>query len=116
MRTRTVTERIGEDMGPIDWSHPMAKDKPGHWRDAEQNPDDYEFLLNGMFTPHAIVALRMYDGWPYWKPTPAILRESPIGGVEWVHFNSYGVSDNSISRKRKRTETAQKRMKKEGTE
>lgn len=96
MRTQTQTIRIGEDMGPIDWSHEWAKDMPEHWRDAEKKPGDYLFLLNQMFTPRKIDRLRMYDGWPYWKPTPAIFRESPLGGWEWTFFNSYGVNANSI--------------------
>lgn len=99
MRSETQTVRIGEDVGPIDWSHPMAADKPDHWREAEKDPEAFELLLNGMFTPRQIFKLCMYDGWPYWKPTPAILLESPMGGCEWVHFNSYGVSDNSIRRR-----------------
>ena len=98
MQTRTVTEHIGEDMGPIDWSHPIAADKPEHWREAERSPEDFELLLNDMFTPRRVLALRMYDGWPYWKPTPAILCESPLGGAEWTYFNSYGVSPNSLRR------------------
>ena len=96
MRTRTVTERIGEDVGPVDWSHPYAAEMPHHWRDAEKEPEKYELLLNGMFTPRGVAKLCMYDGWPYWKPTPAIYHESPLGGYEWTHFNSYGVSANSL--------------------
>ena len=29
MRTEQVTVRHGENMGPVDWDHPTAKDKPG---------------------------------------------------------------------------------------
>lgn len=96
MRTETQTVRIGEDMGPIDWNHPIAAGMPDHWKDAEKHPEKYELLLNGMFTPRAVSKLCMYDGWPYWKPTPAIYRESPLGGYEWTFFNSYGVTSNSL--------------------
>lgn len=96
MRTETQTVRIGEDMGPIDWTHPMAAEMPDHWKDAEKHPEKYELLLNGMFTPREVSKLCMYDGWPYWKPTPAIYRESPLGGYEWTFFNDYGVTPNSL--------------------
>lgn len=96
MRTYQQTVREGEDMGPIDWSHPMAADKPDHWREAEKNPERFEFCDHYMFTPRRIAKLCMYDGWPYWTPTPAILRESPMGGFEWTHFNSYGVTADAI--------------------
>lgn len=92
MRTRMVEERIGENMGPIDWTHDIAKDMPPIWRDAEQNPGN--FLING----REIYAVAMYDGWPYWKPMPAIHRAGPIGS-EWDFFNSYGVHPNSITRR-----------------
>lgn len=96
MQTRVVTERIGEDVGAVDWEHPYAANMPEHWRDAEQNPEKYELLLNGMFTPRDVFKLCMYDGWPYWKPTPAIYRASPLGGCEWTHFNSYGVTPGAL--------------------
>lgn len=94
MRTETRTVRIGEDVGPIDWSHPIASDKPEIWREAEKNPEDFELV--GDFSARAIFKLCMYDGWPYWKPTPAIFHASPLGGGEWSFFNSYGIRDNSI--------------------
>lgn len=98
MRFETQTVRIGEDVGPVDWTHPMAADKPAHWREAEEHPEEFELLLNGMFTPRRVARLCMYDGWPYWRPTPAIYRESPLGGYEWTHFNSCGVLDDSLRR------------------
>lgn len=99
MRTETVTCRIGEDVGPVDWSHPYAENMPDHWREAEKNPEDFELLLNGMFTPRSVSKICMYDGWPYWRPTPAILRESPLGGWEWTFFNGYGVHPESLRRR-----------------
>ena len=96
MRTETQTIRIGENVGPVDWNHPLAKNMPAHWRDAEKSPEHYEILLNGMMTPRRVFCLCMYDGWPYWRPMPAILREGPLGAAEWLHFNSYGVTPNSL--------------------
>jgi hypothetical protein len=61
MRTETRTVRIGEDVGPIDWSHPTAKDMPAIWREAEEAPQDFEF---GDYR-RSILRICMYDGWPY---------------------------------------------------
>lgn len=94
MKTRTVTERVGENMGPVDWSHPTAVGMPQIWRDAEKNPDGFVFSEY----QRTILEICMYDGWPYWKPTPAICFLGPIGS-EWAFFNSYGVHANSIREK-----------------
>jgi hypothetical protein len=80
-------------MGPVDWEHPSAKDKPQIWREAEKNVSS--FLFNG----RQLLAMRMYDGWPYWKPTPAVYFVGPLNSGEWAHFNSYGAHGNSITRK-----------------
>lgn len=94
MRTHTVTVREGENVGPVDWDHPTAKDMPPIWREAEKAPDDYRF--NG----RPIIQICMYDGWPYWKPTPAVMFIGPLNCGEWAFFNSYGVHADSIARKR----------------
>lgn len=101
MRYETKQVAIGEDVGPIDWTHDYAKDRTDIWREAEENPEEFQLLENQAFTPRDIFAVRMYDGWPYWKPTPALLVSSPLGGTEWRFFNSYGIHNNSIIRKRK---------------
>jgi len=99
MRTWTETHREGTDVGPIDWSHPWAKDMPPIWREAEQKPEDF-VLDTGTLCDKPVIAIRMYDGWPYWKPGPAILVEGTLG-AEWQWFTSYGVGPNSIKRRRK---------------
>ena len=91
MRTRTVIERIGENMGPVDWAHPIAKDMPPIWREAEKNPENFVFTEYN----RTILAVAMYDGWPYWAPRPAVQFLGPIG-PEWNFFDSYGVYSNSI--------------------
>lgn len=98
MKFRMVEERIGENMGPVDWEHPKAKDMPAIWREAEANPS--EFMLDtGSFSLFQILALCMYDGWPYWVPTPAIMYIGPLGRAEWAHFDSYSIHPNSIRRR-----------------
>lgn len=93
MRYETVTVRHGENVGPVDWEHPLAKDMPQIWRDAEADPNSY--TLNG----RSILSVCMYDGWPYWKPMPAVHFVGPMGSGEWNFFNSYGVHPDSIEKR-----------------
>jgi len=93
VRTRTVEVYEGENMGPVNWFYPTAKDMPDIWLQAEEKPE--EFLFNG----RQIVAICMYDGWPYWIPTPAICFIGPMNSAEWNFFNSYGVNSRSITRR-----------------
>jgi hypothetical protein len=90
MRTETQTIRIGENMGPVDWSHPIAKDMPDTWRDAEKNPSEFTF------SGRQILCICMYDGWPYWESRPAIQFIGPMKTAEWTFFDSYAVHANSI--------------------
>ena len=95
MRYETVTVRHGENVGPVDWEHPTAKDMPHIWREAEQSPDDFTFSEYG----RQIVTICMYDGWPYWTPRPAICFIGPLNTAEWSFFDSYGVNPSSIQRR-----------------
>jgi hypothetical protein len=92
MKTRMVEVREGENVGPVDWSHPIAKDMPPIWREAEKDPASFVF---GEYR-RTILDICMYDGWPYWQPTPAICYVGPLKSAEWTFFNSYGVHPNSI--------------------
>jgi len=38
VKYRTVVERVGENMGPVDWNHPIAKGMPHAWVEAERKP------------------------------------------------------------------------------
>ena len=98
MKTRMVEERIGEACGPIDWEHPKALGLPDIWREAEANPDGFRLLTAGDMATRTIIEICMYDGWPYWRPTPAIHSMGPIG-AEWMFFDSYGIYPNSIIRR-----------------
>lgn len=92
MRTHTVTVREGENVGPVDWSHEIAKNMPEIWREAEKHPDDFTFSEYR----RSIICICMYDGWPYWKPRPAVCFIGPLNSAEWSFFDSYGVDKNSI--------------------
>ena len=92
MRTRTVEVREGDNVGPVDWDHPNAKDVPADWKEAEQHPE--RFTYNG----RDIVQICMYDGWPYWKPMPAVMFIGPLRSGEWDFFGSYGWYLDSLRR------------------
>jgi hypothetical protein len=103
MRTYQVTQREGELLGPIDWTHDFYQSYScrcaSEFRKMEEMQNDLELLwqverlhLNGVPVRvregdywHDLIAIGMYDGWPYWKPMPAVLIAGPIGN-EWRHF------------------------------
>lgn len=101
MREWTQVHREGTDVGPVDWDHPLAKDMPPIWREAEKAPADFVF---GEYN-RTILAICMYGGWPYWRPMPAVLFIGPLNSGEWAFFNSYGIGKHSI--KRRKTAAAQ---------
>ncbi len=92
MRTETITVQVGEDVGPVDWDHPIAKGMPTIWREAAAEPARF------CFTEYRREILRicMYDGWPYWRPRPAVQFIGPLGSPEWAFFDSYGIGPHSI--------------------
>jgi|SRR4051812_42666251 hypothetical protein len=90
MRYETRTVRIGENVGPVDWSHSTAANMPEIWREAEKRPIDF------LFRGRAIFAVCMYDGWPFWEPRPAVQFHGPIG-PDWAFFDSYGVDASAMS-------------------
>lgn len=79
-RTVTVTEREGEELGPIDWNHPnlinLDPARIAVLRDAEQNPEAFEATADGGWPRVGwgqVLRVVMYDGWPYWKPMPTVV-------------------------------------------
>jgi len=107
MRTVTRTERVGELLGPIDWSYDFRKHfdnvcSPDAVRDemCEKSKERLRLLLNGEeweATTYGgwprcgwglVVHIGMYDGWPYWRPVPSVAIVSTLGGVEWHPFHS----------------------------
>lgn len=93
MKTRMVEEREGEDMGPVDWSHEMlqrARVSLDKLKALEANPEGFLVTDDGgspRFGWKRALALRMYDGWPYWEPGPAVLAHGPLG-VTWIWVSS----------------------------
>lgn len=102
MKTRMVEEREGEDMGPIDWSydfeqHARGGMRPDSLREAvarlrklDASPESFLVTTDGGWPRigwHDVLRVRMYDGWPYWKPTPSVLTAGVLG-AEWHPFTS----------------------------
>src|SRR5689334_16365310 len=103
MKTRMVEERIGEWLGPVDWSYEFDQhswvgrsggvnpkciaEGIAQLRRMEAEPGEWMYCPSG-FTSFRVVEVGMYDGWPFWKPTPAIGYVGPLGGVEVAFFYS----------------------------
>lgn len=111
--TRTVTERYGEHLGPIDYSLVdgivFGKDVYKQSRAAALREIDTAFN-NGktvratthggdcwMFCMQDVVAVGMWDGYPYWKPYPSVCLQGPLG-AEWQPFDSinhFSIKENA---------------------
>ena len=103
MRTYQVTHREGELLGDIDWNFDFfhcfdcyccnderrAEIMSGHierlWQVERLHKKGIPLRIREGEYWHDLIAVGMYDGWPYWKPFPAILIAGPIGS-EWRHF------------------------------
>lgn len=98
MKTRMVEERIGEYLGPIDWSYDFNQHNWGQHhgginpeivmpsmamlRQLEQ-PGDWRAMTYQIW--RNVLRVGMYDGWPFWKPTPSVLLSGSLG-PEWTPF------------------------------
>ena len=111
MKTRQVTIREGELLGPIDWDfdfrefykdvYPAACNGAATHermflramtilRELDNEHEKYEATVYGG-QPRCgwgnIVHIGMYDGWPYWKPIPSVQLSTMFGG-EWHGFHN----------------------------
>jgi hypothetical protein len=103
MKIYTKTVREGELLGPVDWEYDFrqhfdcmgttAERKDEACRRAIQLLREVEeanntgvqvFLCHG-FLWRDVISVGMYDGWPFWKPTPAMLCSGTLG-AEWHFF------------------------------
>ena len=102
MKIKTIKQREGELLGPVDWNYDFDQHK---WSDNRGgvNPeivDEGKVALKILETKIAegkpctvgcygtrqkVLHVGMYDGWPFWKPTPSVGLESWLG-VEWQPF------------------------------
>jgi len=93
---------VGEWLGPVDWGydfarHDWAADRGGvnpevsadgalALRAMCNDPDaDWRICPSGMVA-FRVVIIGMYDGWPHWRPTPAVGYVGPMGSTEVAHF------------------------------
>jgi hypothetical protein len=82
--THEVTERIGEWLGPVDYSYNWGK----YHELSDYRTKKIEVLrqieilfrqgvrINVWYDPilcGEVLEVGMYDGWPFWEPTPALL-------------------------------------------
>lgn len=72
----------------------VAKDRGQAFVDAlkaaEQSPDKYQATTDGGWPRCGwgrVLRVIMYDGWPYWRPTPTVVCAS-WHGVEYHAINS----------------------------
>ena len=105
MKTVQVTQRIGELLGPVDWSYDFASHGWDRSPSGGHNPtmiaQEVEYLraaeagLNSghdvfatcYSVEHRVIAVGMYDGWPYWRPVPSFCVVTFLGS-EWHPFTS----------------------------
>lgn len=98
MKTKTVTVREGEYLGPIDWNYDFnqhgitpffVEQGKRVLKQVEEflkdDPDAEVWVTeSGDFT-HRVLEIGMYDGWPWWKPVPHVLLTGVLG-PEWQVF------------------------------
>lgn len=100
MKTRTEIIREGELLGPIDWAFDFISHAPNYCTDdagkqriisrhvAVLREVEQRFRAGETIEARCgdywglVLAVGMYDGWPWWKPYPHVLRRGPLGG-EW---------------------------------
>ena len=107
MRYKTVTERIGEYLGPVDWdgfdfqkavagmyqcsggAERLRQARIDRFRKLCDDPDAYLVSTYGGIPRiyHELYKVGMYDGWPYWKPYPSVCLKGTLG-PEWRPFHS----------------------------
>lgn len=96
MREWTETRREGTDMGPVDWAHPDIATSgvpEERLRQIEAEPEQWLATNDGGWPRigwKRVIALRMYDGWPYWTPKPALLVTGTLG-AEWYFIGGRNV-------------------------
>ena len=100
METWTETRSRGTDCGPVNWEHPVIAEvfkrdflsvddtrrvTLDDLRDMEATPEAWRATSDGGWPRcgvRRVLAFRMYDGWPWWQPRPAVLTEGVLG-CEW---------------------------------
>lgn len=110
MRTEKRTVRIGENVGPVDWSYDfrshfttMGTSEQGKDEACARSIAQLRTIVAAVDAGrpihvttdggspkggyHPVGEVGMYDGWPYWRPVPSVFRITFLGG-EWVSFRA----------------------------
>jgi hypothetical protein len=108
VKTRTVEVREGELLGPIDWDYDFAAHGSGQGgsmfpKRLQENIERLRTLEAGIARGEVweattdggvprcgwgrVLAIGMYDGWPYWQPVPSVLIAGSLG-AEWSSVSS----------------------------
>lgn len=104
MKIRRVEERVGEYLGPVDWSYDFTKHdwSPGRGgvnstvsaqcvailHQISVDPGAWEATTDGGSPPCGwgrVLRVGMWDGWPHWEPTPAVEIDGWLG-PSWHSF------------------------------
>ena len=104
MKTRTVTVREGEFLGPDDRDYDHTQHNAVNADHARRgwetilkmndDPEGWRYCPSG-FSTFEVLHVGMWDGWPFWRPTPAIGYIGPLGSVEWAFF--YNVQPHKVT-------------------
>lgn len=109
MRTETRTVRIGERVSDIDWSYDFRSHFDSMGCSVERRDErcaervaqlgaveaafregrKVEVTTDGGWPRvgwGVVLDVGMYDGWPYWRPVPCVLKTGTFGG-EWCTFD-----------------------------
>lgn len=90
-----VEKRVGEWLGPVDWDYDFTQHASVNPRSVEAGVAALRMVVDdgGLwgyspcdFTCFRVVKVGMFDGWPFWKPTPAIGYIGPLRSVEVAFF------------------------------
>ncbi len=101
MKYSTQIVREGELLGPIDWEYdfrqhftnigsPESTKDEYYARAVERlrrisEPGEWQVYLSHGSIWKDVYQVGMYDGWPFWKPTPALLTSGTLS-PEWHFF------------------------------
>jgi len=95
MITRMVEERIGEYLGPVDWSFDFTQFDWGGGRGGVnpevsastvellrqlEQPGEWQVMMHQNY--HRVIRVGMYDAWPFWRPVPSVQTSTHFGS-EW---------------------------------
>lgn len=103
MKTYTKIVREGEMLGPVDYEYNFRQHFESMGCSAERRDEACSRAVELLRQVEAgaeagirvslahshvwkdVYSVGMYDGWPFWKPTPALLCSGTLG-AEWHFF------------------------------